>query len=382
MPPGDQRPPSERHGPTAGAVLLWHFDEMGGNTVFDASDFGNDGFIDGQGVWDDRDAFEGGGPGAGFSFDFGATGGYAETGFPALDGGPEITMEMFIWAHGAGTQNELFRREGWGILRYDNAQQKFIFGLDGIGVLEWSSGPTSGGWQHIAAEYDGANMRIYWEGDPVANIPVSGNLPSSPNPLRIGQGFDGLADVIRISDVARYKGDFFDPYGENYAPDAITWLLYNCNEGGGNVLIDESQGGHDAMITGNPTWDPNEPLGPGGPVGEGLIDGNIFLDQDHGFAQLRISLFFPGNTSGQPDLVDDRGEQSPFPPAGRYYEFRDPAIGPNFGPYTVDAFFDKNDNGIPDMDEPRQGGKHLHRQQCSGSPRSDAGRWRWWRWAA
>ncbi len=62
---GNNFPPKARYGPMSETVMLWHFDEMSGNVIVDESTHGNDGDIDGQGAWEDRDAFEGGGGGPG-----------------------------------------------------------------------------------------------------------------------------------------------------------------------------------------------------------------------------------------------------------------------------------------------------------------------------
>ena len=62
---GNNFPPKERYGPMSETVMLWHFDEMSGNQIIDESTHGNYGHIDGEGFWEDRDAFEGGGGGPG-----------------------------------------------------------------------------------------------------------------------------------------------------------------------------------------------------------------------------------------------------------------------------------------------------------------------------
>ncbi len=201
-------------------------------------------------------------PSGGFSFDFGM-GGYAETDFTALDGGPEITMEMFIKLHSSPVASgiyEFIHRAEWGFLDYVG-DGTVRFSLFNIGEINWVFTPSIIEWHHIAGDYDGSNMRLYWDGVVVATQPASGNLSSSSSPLRIGEGFDGFADVIRISDIALYQGNNFDPWTQDYNPTTNTRLLYNCNEGSGNQLIDDSGFNRHATLSGNPTWDPDEPLG-------------------------------------------------------------------------------------------------------------------------
>ena len=38
--------------------MLWHFNEIGGSIIFDSSNLGNDGTINGNGVWESLDAFD------------------------------------------------------------------------------------------------------------------------------------------------------------------------------------------------------------------------------------------------------------------------------------------------------------------------------------
>ncbi|MFQ6608092.1 MAG: LamG-like jellyroll fold domain-containing protein [Fidelibacterota bacterium] len=255
--------------------------------------------------------------GVGFSFDFGATGGYAETNFTTLDGGPEITMEMFIRLHspaGPGELYEFIHRENWGFLDYVGNTGEFRFSLGGIGEINWQYSPNPGEWHHIAADYDGVNMALYWDGELKATLPISGNLPGNTNPMRFGEGFDGLADIIRISDIALYQGNNFDPWTQDYNPTSNTFLLYNCNEGSGNQLIDESGEGHNATITGNPTWDPSEPLSP---VGSSLwisgsdinyidLSWDRWPDADGDFVRYELHRNTVGGvTLGDPVILDE-----------------------------------------------------------------------------
>ncbi|NOZ03518.1 MAG: hypothetical protein GXO92_02795, partial [FCB group bacterium] len=291
-------------------------------------------------------------PPAGYSFDFGATGGYAETNFQDLDGGPQVTLEMFIKLHrsfGSGEQYGLFFRQDWGGLGYDGSSGEFIFRLENIGVVRWQFSPNPNEWHHISAEYDGANLAIYWDGVIMAQAPATGSLASVQPVLRFGEGFDGLADVIRISDIARHYPNNFDPWVTNYAPDNNTFLLYQCNEGSGGILYDD-MGSHNATITGNPTWVPDEPLAGGS--SEGWINGNVSLSTDYAPGQFYLGLWFPG-TNPDSDPPSMNFQVGTDPPSTEYYEFRSVDIQPNTGPYVIRAFFDVNGNGQFDSDEPR-----------------------------
>ena len=60
-------------------------------------------------------------------------------------------------------------------------------------------------WSHLAATYDGANLRLYVNGTLVATRPTTGALAVGSGPLRIGgnsfaadEFFTGLIDEVRV----------------------------------------------------------------------------------------------------------------------------------------------------------------------------------------
>jgi RHS repeat-associated protein len=67
---------------------------------------------------------------------------------------------------------------------------------------------TGGGDQHVAGTYDGANMRIYVDGNQVASRAQTGAMTHNSNPLYIGRNdfsntyFNGMVDEVRVYDRA------------------------------------------------------------------------------------------------------------------------------------------------------------------------------------
>jgi hypothetical protein len=63
---------------------------------------------------------------------------------------------------------------------------------------------SEGAWAHLAATYDGADLRLYVDGTQVASQTQTGLIESSTNPLHLGgdeffgQFFDGVMDEVRI----------------------------------------------------------------------------------------------------------------------------------------------------------------------------------------
>lgn len=68
--------------------------------------------------------------------------------------------------------------------------------------------PTNA-WTHLAATYDGSNLRIYVNGVEAGITPVTGPMVTSTLPLRIGgnalwgEFFRGVIDEVRIYNRAR-----------------------------------------------------------------------------------------------------------------------------------------------------------------------------------
>ena len=76
------------------------------------------------------------------------------------------------------------------------------------GTQQKLSGPTAlplNTWTHLAATYDGAQLRLYTNGVLRANKPVTGSIPNSSGPLRVGgnnvwptEWFKGELDELRV----------------------------------------------------------------------------------------------------------------------------------------------------------------------------------------
>jgi hypothetical protein len=238
------------------------------------------------------------------------TGGYSvdldgntsvKTDFFAYDGGPGFTFELFFkpfYVPESGETFELFRREDWGILQYDGTQQKFIFGLYGIGQIEYSQSLVTDEWYHIAAEYDVSILRLYLNGNYSEYNSPGGFLPNTPSDdTFIGENLEGLIDIVRMSDTGIYNGNNFDPFSNDYSADADVHLLWHCDEGGGADLLDASGNGHTGYIYGNPAWNTDEPLGGGDYTEVNVVypnGGETFTEGD----QITISWDWTGASVG------------------------------------------------------------------------------------
>jgi hypothetical protein len=58
-------------------------------------------------------------------------------------------------------------------------------------------------WSHVAATYDGTTLRVYRNGKPTASRRVRGGIDASAGQVKIGLGFKGTLDDVRVWRVAR-----------------------------------------------------------------------------------------------------------------------------------------------------------------------------------
>lgn len=108
-------------------------------------------------------------------------------------------------------------------------------------------------WYHIAGVFDGSQTRLYIDGELVASADRAGQRRTNALPLYIGADVDrngnpmshfaGLIDEVRLSTVARYTGDRFEPM-RRFERDESTSLLVHMDGGLGPWVHDDS--GHQA----------------------------------------------------------------------------------------------------------------------------------------
>jgi hypothetical protein len=92
-------------------------------------------------------------------------------------------------------------------------------------------------WTHLAGVFDGAQLLLYVNGQPVAARPATGQRATNPLPLFLGanpdakskptQFFTGGLDEVRLSSSARYPAAFTPE--QKFTPDAQTLYLFPCD---------------------------------------------------------------------------------------------------------------------------------------------------------
>lgn len=118
-------------------------------------------------------------------------------------------------------------------------------------------------WHHIAWVYDGNELRLYLDGARVAAMPPKRHrgdrIGTGATVVYVGAvwrppeeipraGFVGYLDTLRVSNVARYAGERFDPPQDKLPTDGDTLLLFNFTDQTGSTVADESGHGRTGTL--------------------------------------------------------------------------------------------------------------------------------------
>jgi hypothetical protein len=178
----------------------------------------------------------------------------------ALPDGP-FTLECWFEADSFGERTGLVSKtenSEYGIF-VNNGRPSFSVFLDGRYAEAGADKPMleAGRWHHGAGVFDGKQVRLYIDGELVGTAERSGRRRTNGFPLQIGadvdgqgmatSGFDGRIDEVRLSNVARYEGDRFEPV-RRFEADASTLMLLHMEGATGAWLCDASGRGAHARL--------------------------------------------------------------------------------------------------------------------------------------
>lgn len=118
--------------------------------------------------------------------------------------------------------------------------------------------PTVNEWHHLAMVKTSTALTVYFDGlkketGATSGLAVTANISALVFGANLYSGyyFNGLLDEVRISNTARYTGDFTPAF--SFSPDASTIALWHFSEGSGSTVTDEI-GGYTGTLS-NVTWD-------------------------------------------------------------------------------------------------------------------------------
>jgi hypothetical protein len=163
-----------------------------------------------------------------------------------LDITSAITLEAWCYAtKNTGVQNVINKSSnssntGYIFPRTDNGWTSAIFYLHIGGWQTLSAAyPSLNAWHHLAATYDGAEMRLYINGTLAASRAQTGSITTNGNPLTLGnqlgfaEYFGGIADEFRVWNVARTQSQIQAGMNKELDPTTQTGLVsyYRMNQG-------------------------------------------------------------------------------------------------------------------------------------------------------
>jgi hypothetical protein len=190
--------------PPTGLVAAYGFDTGSGTTATDSSGANNPGTINGP-AWSATGKF-----GSALSFD-GVNDIVTVPDANSLDLTNGMTLEAWVRPTVVNSWRTIMLKERTGGLvyaMYGNTDTNRPSAHSFIGASEFDTRGTAAlaanTWTHLAATYDGLNLRLYVNGAQVSSRALTGSMAASTGALRIGgnsiwqEWFSGLIDEVRV----------------------------------------------------------------------------------------------------------------------------------------------------------------------------------------
>ncbi len=349
----------------ADLVGLWRFDETSGTIAHDGSGNGHDGTLIGNPKWTAGRI--------GGALDFDGSDDLVELGaFDVL--GPGITLAGWIKPRSFAISDGrvITKADEWGennhwwmlstIASGGEIRLRFRLKTEGQSTttLIASSGPlVTDEWQHAAATWDGAAMRLYLNGEETGSTPMGGSavatdpavsaaIGSQPSdafapatPGHVAKYFDGLIDDVRLYNAALNQAEVqllmesgggypfaFGPNPEDGAIHTATWVTLSWSSGDFAVSHDvylsdnfeDVSNGADDAFRGNQVATTYIAGFPGFAFSEGLVPGTTYYwridevndaDPNSPWKGSVWSFLIPPKTAYNPDPSDGAGFVDP-----------------------------------------------------------------------
>lgn len=184
-----------------------------------------------------------------------------------LAGTNTITVEAWVYltdypflptivGNYGGGQMQFLLRVDWGQPAFwvDNGSgYQNIYGASTVPLFTWT---------HIAGVWNGSDLRIYVNGvEDGVTTDIYGAFYTHYEPVRIGanlfsEAFAGKIDDVRIWSYARSQGQIAASMNQcltGLEPGMLAF--YDCEDGGGPILIDKTGHGYDGLLMNFTTWD-------------------------------------------------------------------------------------------------------------------------------
>ena len=334
-----------------GIIAHWPLDETAGSTAddiqgtFDGTLVGGPAWLPAGGTIDGALAFDG-------SDD------RVDVGAPDVSGGPGMTIAMwtrvdgFAFADGRfiSKANGVQDNDHWWMLSTINQTGlRFRLKVDGTtNTLATGTGQfATGEWFHLAATYDGSQMRIYKNGVEVGSLPVSGTVSTNAavaaalgnQPAGVeGRPLQGALDDVRLYTRALTEAELIALAGGGSGNQAPT-ASYTATPNSGQPPLDVS---FDASASSDPdgdaltyAWDFGD-----GSNGSGVSPSHTFTQAGSYDVVLTVSDGVASDTETQTINVS----QSNLPPVASF------SATPTSGPAPLAVSFDASASSDPNGD--------------------------------
>ncbi len=178
----------------------------------------------------------------------------------------QLTLEAWIrtdgtlpsWATAMMKSSTGSWNDGYGLANFTDGRIHFF--LNNYSSNNISAALVANTWTHVAATYDGAEMRLYVNGELAASKAFTGAITHSAQPLRIGNGsggypWRGQIDEARVWSVARSAAEIAANYQQALAGNEAGlegWWRMDEPVDAGSVFVDSSAAGRNALLVNAP----------------------------------------------------------------------------------------------------------------------------------
>lgn len=190
----------------------------------------------------------------------------------ALDLTSDFTVEAWIKPSAKATgavqmdivsHHDAAGSRGWVLLVVSGRVELVVWGTDIGGAKGYSAGNQGaayvvpGKWAHVAGTLSGGVLRVYYDGAlrDSQTLGITFGRDTFTGALRFGRAagaedsrFQGQLDDVRLSNIARYTGNFAAKPVAALGTDDSTVAAWRFDEPSGSVLVDTSKHNHDGSL--------------------------------------------------------------------------------------------------------------------------------------
>src|SRR5438552_7572575 len=136
--------------------------------------------------------------------------------------------------------------------------------VPGCNAAQSASGSLQvGGWQHLAATYDGTNIKIYLNADLIATTPKTGDVTNAAF-VHIGNwetAANSVIDEVRLWNVARTQADIRADMNRPLSPPVAGLVGYwRFDESSGQTVLDSTANGNHGRLGSSTDADAQDPV--------------------------------------------------------------------------------------------------------------------------